>query len=330
MPYTVNEYLNVPNTGDLPGSWGTTAVNANMSAIDGKLGGFVSISITSATTLVLSVPAGALTGLTPGAGPTQSQNALIKFTGQLTGNSTVSFVIPGYYIVHNACTSSAFYSIKLAPQSGGGNVIGAPPGRKCHIFYDGTDVDYVDMPEVGSALDLHGVATTPVWMQACTVRPYLVKDGSTAAIATYPHLFELLGTTFGGDGATSFGLPDERNRARLAIDLSVAGATAGRITAATGGAGVIGTAMGTSGGSQFMPNHAHTATVTDPGHNHDYTKASIVSQTQAGGGGYSVTSATSTTSTATTSLSVAVNATGSGASGNMMPFIISFLPLIKT
>jgi microcystin-dependent protein len=38
-------------------------------------------------------------------------------------------------------------------------------------------------------------------------------DGSLQAISNYPALFNLIGTTYGGDGQTTFGLPDLRGRA---------------------------------------------------------------------------------------------------------------------
>lgn len=333
MPYTVNRYLNVPNTGDLPGAWGTTAVNANMSALDGIIGGFATISLSSATTFALSLPAGAATGLTPGAGPSQSQNALIKFTGSLSGNAVVQFTMPGFYIVHNACTVSTF-SIALAPSAGTGNTIGAPPGQKVHVFYDGTDMDYVDSPPVGGALDLHGATAVPAWMSVCTVRPYLIKDGSTYSSSIYPALAAMLGSTFGGNGASTFGVPDERARARIALDTaSVAtGTFAQRLTTAI--CGFNGTTMGAAGGSQSMQSHAHTATVTDPSHSH-------VQRTSIGGGSAAGISPlnnntlgsgidSQSTATAVTGITVAVNGTGSGSSGNVMPAIVSFLPLIKT
>ena len=325
MPYTVNRFLNVPDTGSLPGSWGTTAVNANMSALDGLLGGFATISLSSATTFALGLPAGAATGLTPGAGPNQSQNALIKFTGTLTGNAVVQFTMPGFYIVHNNCGSAVSFYVQLAPASGTGNAVGAPPGQKMHVFFDGTDVDYVDMPPVGSALDLHQSGTSlPVWMTACTVAPYLIKNGTVHTSATYPALAAALGSTFGGNGATTFGVPDELSRVRLPVDSS---GSAGRITSA--GSGVNGTTMGAAGGSQFLQSHAHTASVTDPGHQHTYNSSAA----NASGSGTGVTLSTGSgqvTGTATTGVTVAVNGTGSGSSGNVMPVIVSFLPLVKT
>lgn len=245
MPNTVNKYLNVPNTGDLVGAWGTTAINFNMSGLDGVLGGFATISLSSATTFALSLPTGASTGLTPGAGPTQSQNSLLKFTGTLTGSANVQFTMPGFYIVHNACTVGTFF-IKLSPSAGTGNAICAPPGRKAHVFFDGTDLDYVDMPEVGSALDLHQSGTTiPAWISNCTVVPYLLKDGTIYSTSTYPQLGAQLGSAFGGNGATTFGVPDELSRLRIPVDTT---GIKGRVTSA--GSGINGSAMGGAGGAQ--------------------------------------------------------------------------------
>lgn len=327
MSFTVNKYLNTPATGDLVGAWGTTAINTNMSGLDGVLGGFATISLSSATTFALSLPAGAATGLTPGAGPSQSQNALIKFTGTLTGNAVVQFTMPGFYIVHNNCGSAASFSIALSPVSGGGNSIGAPPGQKVHVFFDGTDMDYVDMPAVGSALDLHQSTTgLPPWMNVCTIKPYLIKDGSAYNASAYTALAQLLGSTFGGNGVSTFAVPDERARARIALDtLSVAtGTFAARLTAA--GSGVTGTTMGAAGGSEFLQTHSHT--VTDPGHLHT-TNLSPSSGFTGGGGTSDAGSGSAAVSTTVTGITT-TNATGAGSSQNVMPVIVSFLPLIKT
>lgn len=45
-------------------------------------------------------------------------------------------------------------------------------------------------------------------------------DGSLLAIRTNTALFSLIGTTYGGDGVTTFALPDLRGRAVLGSDLS--------------------------------------------------------------------------------------------------------------
>lgn len=321
MPNTVNKFLNTPNTGDLTGAWGTTAVNFNMSALDGTLGGFATISLSSATTFALSLPTGASTSLTPGAGPTQSQNALLKFTGTLSGNAVVQFTMPGFYIVHNACTVGSF-SIKLSPSAGTGNSIGAPPGRKAHVFFDGTDMDYVDMPEVGSALDLHQSGTTiPAWISVCTVQPYLLKDGTVYNISTYPQLGAALGSTFGGNGATTFGVPDDLSRIRVPVDTT---ASKGRITSA--GSGINGTTMGAVGGAQNVTIATSNIPLTSVSFTGFAAPAKYINTFVVNAGAAASVVGDSGAST----LVATVGTTSPSVVVDMPPVIVNFIPLIKT
>src|SRR5580704_10465215 len=46
---------------------------------------------------------------------------------------------------------------------------------------------------------------------------YFVCDGRLLPISQYDTLFSLLGTTYGGDGVTTFGLPDLRGRVPIAV-----------------------------------------------------------------------------------------------------------------
>lgn len=48
-------------------------------------------------------------------------------------------------------------------------------------------------------------------------RGWALCDGSLLAISTNQALFSLLGTQYGGDGRTSFGLPDLRSRVAIGI-----------------------------------------------------------------------------------------------------------------
>lgn len=45
----------------------------------------------------------------------------------------------------------------------------------------------------------------------------VICDGSIILITTYPALYEVIGTTFGGDGVTTFALPDLRGRVPLGV-----------------------------------------------------------------------------------------------------------------
>ncbi|PKV49356.1 microcystin-dependent protein [Aquimarina sp. MAR_2010_214] len=77
-------------------------------------------------------------------------------------------------------------------------------------------------------------------------------DGQLLAISQYSALFSLLGTTFGGDGRTSFGLPDLRGRSIVHIGH---------------GPGLSTISWGERGGIEQiylnqlnMPNHSHSLT----------------------------------------------------------------------
>ncbi len=324
-PITTNRSFIVPNTGDLPGAWGTSALNPNFQSIDTLFGGVTTISLSVTTTILLSVPA--TTGVWPGGNPSQSMNALIKFTGAQTGSATIQFTLPGFYIIDNRCTGTSF--IKLSPAVGVGSTIGAPPGQKIHVFYDGTDLDYVDMPPPGSALDLHINTTTyPLWMQACSILPYLFKDGSVYTASIYPALAAMLGSTFGGNGVTTFGVPDERARARIGVDTvqAASGATSGRVTFAV--AGFTGSLLGAAGGDQRLQTHTHG--ITDPGHVHPFGTNVLKGDTSAVGGGAVGAGNTTISGTLNATTNITINASGTGSSQNMMPSIVSFLPLLKT
>jgi microcystin-dependent protein len=61
-------------------------------------------------------------------------------------------------------------------------------------------------PYVGE-IRLFGFPRIPTGWMAC--------DGSLQSIANYQVLYTLLGTTYGGDGVTTFGLPDLRGQVPL-------------------------------------------------------------------------------------------------------------------
>jgi microcystin-dependent protein len=83
-------------------------------------------------------------------------------------------------------------------------------------------------------------------------------DGSLLSIATYDTLYALLGTTYGGDGQSTFGLPDLRARTPVS-------------TGTRSGDGV-GFALGQVGGAAEvtlttlqMPNHTHAPSGSSDG-----------------------------------------------------------------
>lgn len=313
----------MPNTGDLVGTWSTGALNPNFEAIDGYQAGVAAISASGAITL--TSPSGFTA--TPSAGPTQSQNALIRLSGALTGNVTVTFPLPGYYIIENLCTNNNSYYVQLL-SSGAGNAIGAVPGKKCHVFNDGTNMDYVNMPDPGTAYDLHGATTLPLWMTACTMAPYLIKDGSQYTTTSYPALFALLGYQFGGSGS-NFNVPDERARMRLAYDPNGTGRVNSTVNAST---------MGSAGGAQALNAASQipavTPTFSGTTHTWNSNQGNILQSINAqvsGGSSASYAASGSGNISVTVTPSGTISTIGSSSPTQALPpTIVSFLPLIKT
>lgn len=263
-PTTSNVALIVPNTGDLPGAWGTAALNPNFASLDGLFGGVQTITLSSSTTFALTAPAGSIT---PSGGPNQAQNAVLNFSGTLTGNAVVTLPLPGSIIVNNACVvGTNFIQFRAV---GTGTVIGIPDGRAVKIWNDGTNVGFCDPPETASYLDL-AMATTPAWYAGCSTLPYLICDGLTYSTAAFPTLGTRLGSTWGGNGITTFGVPDLRARYRIPLDNQGANGVAGRVTAAV--SGINGTTLAAAGGAQASAiatsNLPANIPYSDNGHSH--------------------------------------------------------------
>lgn len=235
-PTTANILLAVPTRGSDPGTW-DIPVNSNSSAIDGYFGGVQTISVSS-TPLTLTAPAGTVTA---SGGPTQAQNAVLTFTGTLTADVTVTLPLPGFYIINNLTTTTT-NKLLFFRAVGSGNIVAVDFGDTLHIYNDGTNVSFVNLGRVGSIQIWAGYSAMPRWVTACTTPPYLLCDGTVYG-TNFPALLRILGSTFGGNGSTTFGVPDLRGRVALPYD-----GTGSRIT--VGGCGINGQILGDGGGGQ--------------------------------------------------------------------------------
>lgn len=238
-PRTVNLGIIVPLTGADVDTWGEDDVNPNMVSLDGLIGGRQNISVTNVP-ITLTSPSGFTA--TPGSGPTQAENKYLAFTGTMTGNVRVTLPLPGHYIIDNQTTGNFVLSFQGATAT---EVIGAPPGAVFSIFNDGSRVRFVDMGKPGDDEMWNGLTAMPAWVTACTVRPYLLNDGTVYNIADYPALGARFGSTFGGNGITTFAVPDKRGRVSIPYD-----GTGTRITVA--GSGLNGQTLGASIDSQSV------------------------------------------------------------------------------
>jgi microcystin-dependent protein len=230
-PSTLNIGLVIPSNGDLPGLWGSNAINPDMVAIDGLFGATTTIAASSSP-IVLTSPAGFTP--TPSGGPTQAQNAILKFTGTLTANVPVTLPLPGYYIVNNQTTGNFVLSFRAI---GSGAVIAVDQQDDLHIYNDGTNVRFANLGRIGETAMWAGYTAMPAWVTACTNVPYLLCDGSVYNVSAFPSLGAKLLGKFGGNGITTFAVPDSGGRIQLPYDT-----TGTRIT--TAGCGINGQTIG--------------------------------------------------------------------------------------
>jgi microcystin-dependent protein len=165
---------------------------------------------------------------------------------------------------------------------------------------------------------------------------FVLPFGQAISRTTYAALFGLVGGTFGGgDGSTTFNVPDLRGRAVFGQD-NMGGSAAGRITA--GGGNFDGTVLGNTGGAQNhtlttaeMPSHTHANALSDPTHHHNYQSdsggpvqiggaANATASLNASGGGFDLHNDTVAIAAATTTgITITNAAQGGGGSHTIMP-----------
>jgi microcystin-dependent protein len=234
-----------------------------------------------------------------GCAPSGINNAIREMMSQLkdqqTGASGDNFTVGGNLVVTgtSSFTGNAVYSGSIQTPSGGG------------------------LSPAGSILIWGGAVNSPP-------TGYLICDGSAVSRETYANLFAAVGTTHGsGNGATTFNLPDLR-------DKFVVGASGTKAVASTGGSA-----------DAIVVSHTHTATstVTDPGHLHTFTERGDDGIGGAGLKGYGVVgfdtyvgAGSGAMASATTGITVSTTnaSTGSSGTGANLPPYYALAYIIRT
>ncbi len=138
------------------------------------------------------------------------------------------------------------------------------------------------------------------------VRGYALCDGQLLSIAQNTALFALLGTTFGGNGQTTFGLPDLRGRFPMHFGQ---------------GPGLSPRSLGEAGGVETVPLLSSQM----PAHTHNSLASSAPGTTDAPSGAYPARPASSIPTYGTTP-DVAMGAGGVAGGGqpheNMPPYLV--------
>lgn len=243
-----------------------------------------------------------------------------------TGSITSSLILDGTIVNGDIATGAAIALSKLATDplaranhtgtqtlstiSDAGTAASAALDTDS-TFAANSDTKVPSQKAVKTALDLKlNASLLPAGMiapYAGTSAPsgWLLCDGSVKNIVDYPTLGAALGSTFGGNGTTTFGVPDLRGRVPVGLD-DLGGTDAGRLT--------IANTLGGSGGAQ-----THTLTETQiPAHDHLFTYSTASNTTVTGGGNRVVGLATSGSANQLTTQTTG----GSGSHNNMQPYLL--------
>lgn len=138
-------------------------------------------------------------------------------------------------------------------------------------------------------------------------RGWALCDGQLMSISQNSALFSLLGTTYGGDGRTTFALPDLRGRLPMH---------------AGSGPGLSSKQIGQRGGSEneiltlnHLPSHTHTANALDKPGDRSTPEAAHWAATSSGSPNYS-----DTLPDVNMNAGILTSAGGSQSHSNLMPF----------
>lgn len=127
----------------------------------------------------------------------QARSRFIDVSGALSSDATIT--VPdtkNSWLITNNCTGD--YGVLF--QVAGGNKIGIPAGTTKEVWCNGSGViTRADAERVGVYF-FHAGSAAPAGAFECL--------GGTKLLASYPDLGSKLGTLHGGNGTTTFGLPD--------------------------------------------------------------------------------------------------------------------------
>ena len=192
-------------TGENAGTWGDKT-NTNLTIVNTAVAGYVEQAVTNGGTLALTI--------TDGAATATAQNAVIKLTGTITGNSivTVPDSIEKTFIVTNG--TSGAYTVQFKTVSGTGVTFSTTDKGTKFVYTDGTNINEISSSSsetLTSSGDLTLDATTDIILDADGGDVFFKDAGTTfgSATNTSGNLIIKSGTTtaltFSGANVTAAG-----------------------------------------------------------------------------------------------------------------------------
>ena len=197
--------IEIMATGENAGTWGDKT-NTNLTIVNTAVAGYVEQAVTNGGTLTLTI--------TDGAATATAQNAVIKLTGTITGNSivTVPDSIEKTFIVNNG--TSGAYTVQFKTVSGTGVTFSTTDKGTKFVYTDGTNINEISSSAsetLTSAGNFTIDATTDIILDADGGDVFFKDAGTTfgSATNTSGNLIIKSGTTtaltFSGANVTAAG-----------------------------------------------------------------------------------------------------------------------------
>ncbi len=197
--------------------------------------------------------------------------------------------------------------------------------------YNNTDGAFYLQGFFGNPYNIPLAAGVDYWASTAPNSSFAFPYGQAISRTTYGSLFAVIGTTYGGgDGSTTFNLPDLRGRVAACLD-NMGGTTANRLV--SGSMAALRHTLGAAGGADThvltvneIPAHNHSASASDSGHAHQEAlpyPGGGATWNSVSGSSTGVTAGGPNTATGYANISVSIGNQGGGqAHDNLQPTIL--------
>lgn len=315
--FSPNLRIELIGAGEQAGTWGTTT-NTNLGTlVEDAISGLAQVTISSANQAFTAVNGAA----------DQARNAIIQLNSASAAFAVYAPPESKLYTIFNntSYTATIYNSTALGNTTAAGTGVAIPAGKTMTVWSNGTNFEVQNNRFVGQV-----IASTD---STAVTQSFGTNNTTLASTAFVQAALQALHPV----GSVYINASDSTNPATLFGFGTWTAFGAGRVPVGFNAADPLFDTAEETGGSKdaIVVSHTHTATVTDPGHTHSYTRSYIGNQslfhvdnstTIATGLDNPTPGTIGGIASNTTGITVANSTTGSsGTNANLQPYITVYM-----